>query len=450
MTARTGRRVFAVLALVSFVVVIGLGLGMTFFSDEWAFLAERSLTDPASWWTPHNEHWVTLPAIVYRLMVETVGIGSYVPYLVVVELLHLVVAALLYLLLERSTGPLVAVLGSAIVLFFGSGFENLYWGFQTGFVASVGLGLAALLVTDRDASLGRAGTVAALLLASLACSGIGIAMSVAVGLEWLMTPRWRRFVLLLALPAAAYGVWFLTSGRTGLETFRDPITAAALLDVPASVLDGLSNAVGSVLGLPGVKEIALAATVAAAAWWSWRRRRFPVRAVAIVAAIALQYALTGLVRAQLFEGIIDYTRYTYASGILALVALGDVLGPVELPRAGTRRLAAIAALAAWVAIALTVNVGLLVLGREIFLDRADMTRALVTVAIDPDRPDGVDLDRSLVLVPSPNRLDQIVASYGDPRSDVLAPWAVRPIPPDILAEARRRLIEGAPIPGISD
>ena len=102
------------------------------------------------------------------------------------------------------------------------------------------------------------------------------------------------------------------------------------------------------------------------------------------------------------------------------------------------------------AIALTVNIGLLVLGREIFLDRADMTRALVTVAIDPDRPDGVDLDRSLVLVPSPNRLDQIVAAYGDPRSDVLAPWAVRPIPPDILAEARRRLIEGAPIPGISD
>lgn len=450
MSARTGRRLFAVLALVSFVVVIGLGLGMTFFSDEWAFLAERTLADPATWWTPHNEHWVTLPAFVYRLMVETIGIVSYVPYLVVLEVLHLVVATLLYLLLERSTGPLVALLGASIVLFFGSGFENLYWGFQTGFVASVGLGLAALLVTGRDATFGRAWAVAALLLASLACSGLGIAMSVAVGLEWLMTPRWRRYVLVLAVPAAAYGAWFLTSGRTGLETFRDPITLTALLDVPASVVDGLSNAVGSVLGLPGVKEIALVVTVVGSAWWSWRRRRFPVRAVAIMAAIALQYALTGLVRAQLFEGIIDYTRYTYASGILAFVALGDVIGPVELPREGTRRLVAIGALSAWIAIALTVNIGLLVLGREIFLDRADMTRALVTVALDPARPSGVDLDRSLVLVPSPNRLERIAAAYGDPRSDVLAPWAVRPIPRDILAEARRRLIEGAPIPGISD
>jgi hypothetical protein len=449
-SAPVTRRLFAVIAVVSFVVVIGLGLGMTFFSDEWAFLTDRSLLDPSTWWPPHNEHWTTLPVIVYRLMVETIGIGSYVPYLVVVALLHLLVASLVYLVLERSTGPLIALLGGSIVLFFGSGFENLYWGFQTEFVASVALGLAAMLATDREATIGRAFAVAVLLLGSLACSGIGIPMSVAVGLEWLMTARWRRFVPVLAIPAATYAVWFLTAGRAGLETFRDPLTAAALLDVPGSVVRGLSNAVGSVTGLPGLKEIALVVTIAGATWWSWRRRRVPIRAVAILAAVTLQYALTGAVRAHLFEGIIDYTRYTYVSGILALVALGDVIGPVDLPRTGARRLVAVGVVAGWVALALTVNIGLLVLGRQIFLDRADMTRALVTVALDPARPPGVDLERSLVLVPSPARLEPIVGAYGDPRSDVLAPWAVRPIPPDILAEARRRLIEGAPIPRVSD
>ena len=75
-----------------------------------------------------------------------------------------------------------------------------------------------------------------------------------------------------------------------------------------------------------------------------------------------------------------------------------------------------------------------------------MTRALVTVALAPDRPAGVDTTRSLVLVPSPDALRLIVERYGDPRTDSLIPGSVRPIPPEILTEARRRLIEGAPLP----
>ena len=93
--------------------------------------------------------------------------------------------------------------------------------------------------------------------------------------------------------------------------------------------------------------------------------------------------------------------------------------------------------------ALVTNVGLLVLGRELFLQRADMTRALVTVTLDPDRPRGFD-DRSPVLIPSPADVRWIVAKYGDPRSDALVPASVREIPPEILLEARRRLVDGPP------
>ncbi len=74
-----------------------------------------------------------------------------------------------------------------------------------------------------------------------------------------------------------------------------------------------------------------------------------------------------------------------------------------------------------------------------------MTRALVTVALEP-LPSTVDPKRSLVLVPSPEALHRIVERYGDPRIDHLVPRSVRPIPPEVLAEARRRLIEGASIP----
>ncbi len=46
-------------------------------------------------------------------------------------------------------------------------------------------------------------------------------------------------------------------------------------------------------------------------------------------------------------------------------------------------------------------------------------------------------------------MDRIAAAYGDPRTDRLVPWAVRPIPVEIATEAKRRLIEGAPIPGVT-
>src|SRR5215203_2597709 len=91
-SARPFRLAFALLTVLAVVVLIGLGLGMTFFSDEWAFIEGRSLGDPATWFPPHNEHWSTLPILLYRAMVETIGIGSYVPYLAVVAILHATVA----------------------------------------------------------------------------------------------------------------------------------------------------------------------------------------------------------------------------------------------------------------------------------------------------------------------------------------------------------------------
>jgi hypothetical protein len=109
-------------------------------------------------------------------------------------------------------------------------------------------------------------------------------------------------------------------------------------------------------------------------------------------------------------------------------------------------LATVAGITVWVTLSAIHNGSLLVLGRELFLGRADMTRALVTVALDPNPPDGAQLDRSLILVPSARSIRWIADAYGDPRTDDLVPFAVRPVPLDILTEATRRLIEGAPLP----
>ena len=60
---------------------------------------------------------------------------------------------------------------------------------------------------------------------------------------------------------------------------------------------------------------------------------------------------------------------------------------------------------------------------------------------------GGGIDRwTLILVPSPASLERIIAAYGSPLGDSILPGAVEAIPPDVLAEARRRLAEGAELP----
>ena len=436
---------FGAVAVAAALALLWLGLGMTFFADEWPFIERRSLGDPLSWFTPHNEHWVTLPVLLYRAVVETVGIGSYVVFHVVLIVLHLAVATLVYRLTERSAGPRFALIGATIVLFLGGGFENLYWGFQITFVGSTLLGLLAMEVTDGPEGPGRAWVVALLLLAALATSGVGVVVAIAIGVEWLVDRRWRPYVPYLVVPAAAFLAWYLAFGQYGVNLVRDPLSLAAIGSIPRFVADGLATVLGVVAGVPPEAGLlVLLAIIVAVGSRHPRRLRSP-RIVGIAVAIVAQYALAALIRAHLFEGQAEYTRYLYSPAVLAIVAAGVLVRGIKRTAAGRKRLLTTVGLAVWATTALVLNGRLLLAGRELFLARADMTRALVTVALEP-LPPGVDPTRSLVLVPSPDSLRRIVSQYGDPRTDQLVPGSVRPISPEILAEARRRLVEGAPIP----
>jgi len=433
--------IFAILCVIAAATLLWLGRGMTFFADEWAFIESRSLGDPVSWFTPHNEHWVTLPVLVYRALVETVGIGSYVPYQAVLVALHIAVATMVFRLTRRSTGPRFALVGSTIVLFIGGGFENLYWSFQITFVGSTLLGLIAMDVSDRRPSPTRAWSVAGLLLASLATSGIGVVMSFAVGIEWLVDRRWRLYVPYLVVPAGVFLVWYLTFGRYGLQPDRDPISGSMIASIPWFVADGLGTVLGVVAGVPAPAGLLVLLLVVVAVGARHPGRLRSPRVVGIAVAIVAQYAFTAVIRSHLSDGAAEYTRYLYTPVVLSIVAAGVLVRGIKRTAVGRKRLYTTAALAAWATTALLLNGRFLLAGRELFLLRADMTRALVTVALARPLPPGADPSRSLVLVPSPDSLRRIADLYGDPRSDRVVPGAVRPIPPLILAEAQRRLVE---------
>jgi hypothetical protein len=437
--------IFIALALGAFAVLSWLGLGLTFFSDEWAFIEGRSLADPATWWAPHNEHWSTIPVIIYRAIMELAGLRTYVPYLAVVHVLHVACCAAVFVLVRRRVGPYAALGTSIVALLLGAGFENLFWGFQTGFVGSTAAGLWALVALDDPPTPARRIALGALLLGGLACSGIGLVFLLIAGLVLLGRPAWRMSWAAVAIPAAAFGLWFVTVGQSGVGVHRSPLGPDLVAAVPVFVIGGFANAAGSALGVgPVLGGVAAAAAVAMAAWGAVKARHdLPLVALACALGLAFQYALIAVARAGVTEGQVNYSRYTYMAALLFIVIVADVAAGMRLPRARRPRIAVAVAAVVALELSLVWNVRLLVEGRQLFAERAMMTRALVTVALDPGLADKLDADRSLVLVPSPRSLRSITVRYGSPLSDVLAPDSVPSVTEDALADAVRRTAGGS-------
>jgi hypothetical protein len=292
---------------------------------------------------------------------------------------------------------------------------------------------------------GRAIAAAALLVVAVMTSGYGLFMLGLVGLDVLLDKRRRRFVVPLLVPAALYATWYLTLGRSGLATHGEPMTLQRALSLPAFIYQGFATAFGSALGvgdiLGGVVAIGVVGWCVALAV---RRRPVPTRAVACLLAIAAEYVIVGFVRVQLGVWAATYTRYAYLSGMLALIALASLIGRPAVPKRWA--MWAVAAGASVLVVSLVWNVHLLVSGRDLYMQRADMTRALVTAGLRRPLPAETDPTRSLILVPSPEELERVTATYGDARTDSLVPWAVPLIPPDVQAEADKRVRFGAPVP----
>ena len=442
-------QLFIAMAAAAAMVLLALGAGLTFFSDEWAFIESRALGDPTTWFAPHNEHWATIPILVYRTLVETVGLGSYMPYLAVLITLHVTVAALVYVLVRRSSGPWPALAVGVVVLFFGSGFENLYWAFQIGFVGSVASGLAAIAVLDAPSlTRRRLASGVGLLLVSLSTTGVGLIACVAVGTELLLDASRRKALLWLAVPLGVYAAWYLAIGRVGVESREGPFVLGGLTDIPPTIVIGLGAAAGALVGVG--TALGQIAVVAAIVGWGigclkLGRIQLAPRTAGSLAAILALYGLIAVARSFVGPAVADYTRYTYISSVFLAVGVAAQIGRPTIETTVLRKRWLLLGGMVFV-LAMTWNVRLLVAGRTVFAERAERTRALVFVALDRPLPESTDPTRSLVLVPSPASLERIVADHGSPLTDWLVPWAVPPIRTEVLIEARRVLTEGAKIP----
>ena len=229
-TAGPALTFFVLGELVALVFYMYISRPMWFFLDEWDFLANRTAFNLHDLFVAHNEHWVTLPALAYRGLWCVFGLRTYRPYQLVMVLMHLGLAFLLRSLMRRlGVRPWTATVVASMLVFFGSGYQDIVLPTQITLVGSVIFGLVHLRLATHDGPLDRRDVLGlAAGLAALMCSGVGVSMVIAVGIAVLMTRGWRLALLHSVPLAAAYLVWFAAIGHEG---YRSSATQGSATDI---------------------------------------------------------------------------------------------------------------------------------------------------------------------------------------------------------------------------
>jgi hypothetical protein len=237
-----------------------------FFGDDWEFIVNRGPRDQRlGLFTAHNEHWSTLPILIYRGLLATVGLRSYTPYVVVLIAVHLVLAHLLWRVARRAgASPAIATALAGIFAVLGAGADNLLWAFQVGFVGCIMLGWAAVLLHDHDGPFGGRDVLGWLAAsAALMMSGPAIVM---VGVATLTVALRRRRLLDTVLtplgPGLVFVVWWLFAGRNAPSGAPDSDDGVWLLADFA--WRGLTNAAEQAVGIPGAGALLV---LALTYWW---------------------------------------------------------------------------------------------------------------------------------------------------------------------------------------
>jgi hypothetical protein len=317
--------VFACVEAAAFAVYVALGRFSWFVGDEWDFLSARSARSLDDLFRPHYEHWSTLPLLAFRFLWVTVGLRSYLPYLVLVVSLHLLAAALLRRVMVRAgVAPWVATVAASAFALFGAGYFDIVYPFQIGFNGALVLGLAQLLLADHEGALDRRDWIGlGCGLAALMCSGVAVSMTVAVGVAVLVRRGWRPALFHTVPLAAIYLVWFAWVGRTSYSrhsTLGEAIRFAAHDAWATFVAIGQSGFVGGLL---------VAMLIVAAVWMWVTRRSTHVRRAASPFGLAVAGAafllITGAGRGEPTHGFLAQgpaaSRYLHITAALVLPAL---------------------------------------------------------------------------------------------------------------------------------
>lgn len=324
--------------VLAFAGLLYLSRNQDFFGDEWDFVVHAQNWTLRDYLVPHNEHWSTLPMLSYKALLTIFGMSSYLPFSVALLLVHTASAFVLFLVVRRQAGDLVGLAAAGLLLVVAHGSENVFWAFQIGFVGSILFGLIAiyLLLGPPPTNRRRPALASAALVASLACSGVGMFFIPIVAVDLWLDRKRRGLLWVLAAPVAAYGLWFLSFGRAKATVHRSPLEADLLRELVTYVPTGVGSGLAGMVSLAShFGLVALAAGSAVFALMLHRVRPLPTLATGAAVGLTLQYTVTGLVRAQFGDVQAMSSRYIYIATALGLLIFAPALA--RLPFVGLWR-----------------------------------------------------------------------------------------------------------------
>jgi hypothetical protein len=299
-----------------------------FYLDEWDFLAYRGVRlGKQGLFYPHNEHWVTIPLLIWRAIFNLVGVRDYWLYALPLIVAHLAVVHLLWrLMLRHNVEPWTATLLAGAFAILGVGFGDLTRAFQLAFVGSLLFGLLAIAAVEND----RLWLAPLWAICGLMCSNLGVPMVLTCTLVALVRRRPRMAIAVTVPPALVFLVWYVSIGHAGSSSATD-FTGLSFSGLCSYVWAGLTASFAGFVDAPravgAVLVIVLAIAVVA-------RRNVPG---ALALATVPLYGFIGLGRLALGANQATTSRYSYLTVALCLpliaqcvsiLARGRILKPL--------------------------------------------------------------------------------------------------------------------------
>ena len=333
-----------------------IGRHQWFTRDDWGLILTREhVLDHEGWSTwlfdAQDGHWLAIPTLIYHVLLKTVGIHSYWPFLLTAMASH-VAAVFLARTGCRRVGVTAwtTTLVCSTLLLFGSGWDNIVFAIQVCYNLSLVLFLAQLLLVDHDGPLDRRDYIGAVFgVLGMMTSGFGPIFMVGIATLLVLRRRWKALAVAIVPQALVYGWWLLTWASDDVA-HKMPGDKA---QVPAFVVRGITATFEGLLVFTSLAGVAILATTGFALWRGipWTSRRLTL---ALATTVTVMFAAIGWERIGFGVFSAASTRYVHVAAIVIAPAFAlavDQLGRLAIDARWAGRLVLLAAFA--------VNVGAL-------------------------------------------------------------------------------------------
>ncbi len=321
--------VLAVGLLASTAVLVWHARTLWFFGDEWDFLYHRALSggDGPGLLAPHNEHWSTIPLVLYRVMWHVVGLQHYQLWVLMPILTLMVGSVAMYVLLRRAEVPAWTAVICGLVLAWNGAGEDTLWAFQVGFLGSLTAGIIACLVVQESRSLRGLVLANVMALVALMCSGLGVPMVAWMTLFAVLLRGWRVGLAVGVVPTLTYAAWYAAYGVSATEA-TDQLPDASASAFLAYVWAGISQVWDVTTGMPQVGVVVFLG-LAAAAFLTTTTDKLHALAVSGVVTTLFGYTMLAVSRAKFGVEQAASLRYVPLGLILTLPAFAIAVGLVR-------------------------------------------------------------------------------------------------------------------------